>query len=286
MVHADGSPTEHFADPLWVYEQFCRRKGDSRSAEQIREEGQQRIQEVRGRGLFIAQGVGKRPYDLQPQLATQIQEIYADGKACIWAEFHDEFVRSVPHRWDVVTESEDRLDYILHPKSGERLAASSVAGLQRLRQQLSDTNVQLIVSDGLNAHSIMDEGHLLPFLQGLEQQLREAGFTPGSQTILVRSGRVRTGYRIGEILFSSAHGPRSVLHVIGERPGSGHHTFSVYMTTATGADWATPGKIDHNLTKVVSGIAKTALPIDDGVEQVVRILEATRSTPDLNARSD
>ena len=49
------------------------------------------------------------------------------------------------------------------------------------------------------------------------------------------------------------------MHVIGERPGSGHHTFSAYVTAAAGQAWDAAGKIDHDITKVVSGIATTAL---------------------------
>ncbi len=73
------------------------------------------------------------------------------------------------------------------------------------------------------------------------------------------SGRVRAGYRVGESLFGGLDGSFCVIHVIGERPGSGHHTFSAYLTAAQGTAWEAAGKIDHNITKVVSGIATTAL---------------------------
>jgi ethanolamine ammonia-lyase large subunit len=62
------------------------------------------------------------------------------------------------------------------------------------------------------------------------------------------------------------------LHIIGERPGTGHHTFSVYITSALGDYWAVPDKVDHNITKVVSGIATTALLPAQGAAETVRLL--------------
>jgi ethanolamine ammonia-lyase large subunit len=64
---------------------------------------------------------------------------------------------------------------------------------------------------------------------------------------------------VGEALFGGLDGQYGVIHVIGERPGTGHHTFSAYLTAAQGGAWATSGAIDHNITKLVSGIAATAL---------------------------
>ena len=60
------------------------------------------------------------------------------------------------------------------------------------------------------------------------------------RNILVTSGRVRAGYRIGETLFEQAapNSFRGILHVIGERPGTMHHAYSVYITVAKGKVWA------------------------------------------------
>jgi ethanolamine ammonia-lyase large subunit len=55
------------------------------------------------------------------------------------------------------------------------------------------------------------------------------------------------------------HTFRGILHIIGERPGTVHHAYSVYITVAKGEVWA--GKrVDHVITKLVSNIADTALP--------------------------
>ena len=90
--------------------------------------------------------------------------------------------------------------------------------------------------------------------------------------MIVDSGRVRAGYRIGEQLFGGRDGNCSLLHIIGERPGTGHHTLSIYMTKTDGKTWGTPDKVDHNITKVVSSIAATALLPELGAVEAVRIL--------------
>ena len=86
------------------------------------------------------------------------------------------------------------------------------------------------------------------------------------------SGRVRAGYRIGEILFAGLDGPRAILHAIGERPGTGHRTFSTYITAPTGDVWGKDGSVDHNITKVVSGISTTTLIPTDGADAAVHLL--------------
>ena len=129
-----------------------------------------------------------------------------------------------------------------------------------------------MVSDGLNALAITDPGHLTPFLEQIRTRLSEAGYSPSPEHLVVTSGRVCAGYRIGETLFGGLPGKRAILHVIGERPGTGHHAFSVYLTTADGAAWAEENEVDHNITKVVSGIANTALPIAKGVDETLKLL--------------
>jgi ethanolamine ammonia-lyase large subunit len=63
------------------------------------------------------------------------------------------------------------------------------------------------------------------------------------------------------------------LHVIGERPGTGHRTFSVYITSPEGSDWGQSGKVDHDITRVVAGIANTALLPDAAAKTVVALFD-------------
>jgi ethanolamine ammonia-lyase large subunit len=280
VIDAGGLPTDHFGDPLWVYLQYCRRKEDSRSDEEILKAGRQQLADVRSRGLFVAEGYGEKPWDLQATLQSDIVRIYDDAKLSIWAELKQEFIDSVPGRVPLETESADRTDYILHPTTGERLDATSMATLRRLRQQQAGRfNVQIVISDGLNALAIMEDGHLAPFLDQLRGDLTKHGLSVSPENLVVTSGRVRAGYRIGETLYGGLERPRAIVHLIGERPGTGHRTFSTYLTAAPGDVWGNAGTIDHNVTKVVSGIANTALMPATGAQTVARLLAQMIGTP-------
>ncbi len=274
VIDSQGRPTPHFGDPLWVFLQYRRRKGDARSDQELLAEGAAEMDAVRGRGLFLAQGHGPNPWDMNPSLEKQIQRIYADAKKCIWTEWNPKFVAQIPEELPLSTRSADRTDYILHPETGERLSPESQDKLARLRKQHAGRyNVQIVISDGLNALALMDPGQLAPFLAKLREELDDADYKTAPEPIVLTSGRVRAGYRIGEALFGSLPNPRAVLHIIGERPGSGHHTFSIHITSTTGQTWGQPGKVDHNITKVVSGVAVTALSPAAAAVETVRLLK-------------
>jgi len=273
VIDERGQPTRHFGDPLWVFLKYRRQKGDARSDHDIRRDGEQQIAAVRNRGVFITQGHGRRPWDLEESLERDIRRIYVDAKQSLRTELTPEFVASIPNAVLLKTRSQNRDDYILHPATGEQLDDSSSAAIDKLRQRhAGEFNVQIVVSDGLNALSIMDPGHLAPFLERLHAGLKRKGFLPAPEHIVFTSGRVRAGYRVGGSLFANLNGTRTILHVIGERPGSGHHTFSVYITATDGATWGQRGKVDHNITKVVSGIAVTALAPQAGADETIRLL--------------
>ncbi len=279
VIDANGRPTEHFGDPLWVYVKYRQRKGDGRAAGLIRAEGEQQIKTLRDRGVFITEGHGEQSWDLAPELERDIRRIYADAKESIWAELPAEFIEQVPHGLHVETQSLDRNDYILHPESGEQLSGTALEAVRELRSKhAAKFDAQIVISDGLNALSITDEGHLKPFLKRIRGQLAASGFKPAPENIVVTSGRVRAGYRIGEALFRNLAGHRAILHIIGERPGTGHHTFSVYITAPRGDVWGQRGIVDHNITKVVSGIAITALKPATGADDTVNLLKPLMSS--------
>lgn len=277
VIDAAGQPTEHFGDPLWVYEQYRQRKGDRRDAAELRAEGRQQITEVRARGLFLAEGHGPRRFDLTPALEADIRRIYADAKTSIWAEFDEQFPTRIERSVSLRTQSRDRVDYILHPASGEALSAPSADAVRQLRLQHDGRyDVQCLLSDGLNALALLDLTQLQPLLDGLRKELRKAGLLVAPEPLVLTAGRVRAGYQIGELLFGGLPGPRGLLHIIGERPGSGHRTCSIYLTSPTGAVWGTPGRVDHNLTRVIAGIANTALSPAQAAVDAVRQLQQLR----------
>ncbi|MGB1276508.1 MAG: ethanolamine ammonia-lyase subunit EutB, partial [Nannocystaceae bacterium] len=261
VIDSDGNPTASFGQPNRVYLEYLRRKGDMREEQAILDEGELQMNEVRNRGVWLAEGYGANPWDLNPDLAELINRLYADAKVSIWAELDATFVGGIAaSRW-LETGSVDRDDYIGHPSSGEALSEEAVAEVERLRdEQAGKYEVQIVISDGLNARALMDDGHGLAYLTELRQQLEAAGYAVAPTNVVLSSGRVRAGYQIGEILFASAgSNTRGLIHIIGERPGSGHHNFSSYITAPKGEVWAESGAVDHDITRVVSGISDTAL---------------------------
>lgn len=276
IIDAAGQPTEKFGNPAWVYLQYCRRRSDTRDDNTILAEAKTKMAEVRSRGVFLASGYGASPAKLTPTLASQVQHIYEDAKRCIWEELPTDFESDAEHVLPLITRAKSREDYILHPLSGEYLSEPSLVQLTLRRNTLvrHDDDCVIVVSDGLNALAVTDEGQLDALLVTLRKALESEEFRIAPGYLLVRSGRVRAGYRIGETLFGGRTGQRTLLHIIGERPGSGHHTLSIYMTTADGATWAIPDRVDHNITKVVSGIAFTALRPDQAAQAAKRILQS------------
>jgi ethanolamine ammonia-lyase large subunit len=99
-------------------------------------------------------------------------------------------------------------------------------------------------------------------------------YSVSKDPLFIQHGRVRAGYRCGELLFgdSASKQKRCILHIIGERPGTMHHNYSVYISIAAAADWSVEGKIDHDITRVISGISDTALHPKDAAKETLRIL--------------
>ena len=274
VIDRSGHPTAHFGDPLWVHLQYRRRKGDTRSDAEIRAEGEGQMAAVRRRGVFLAQGQGTSPGDLEPGLAQEVRRVYDQGKRALWAEVDDHFRASMAGATFLSTRSADRRDYVLHPTSGESLSDPSLHAVRELRaRQQGGPDVQIVVSDGLNALAITESGQLAAFLATLRAGLATRGRNVAPGELVVSGGRVRAGYQIGAELFGELPGRRAILHVIGERPGTGHDAFSVYITCPTGARWGRKGGVDHDATRVVAGIARTALDPRLGAEATLRILD-------------
>ncbi|MEI7893668.1 MAG: ethanolamine ammonia-lyase subunit EutB [Myxococcales bacterium] len=277
VIDDQGNPTEHFGDPKWVYLQYRRAKGDVRTDSLVLDEGTRALRAIKDRGVWVAEGHGTNPWDLNPELDAVIRSLYEDAKKSIYTVFPDDFATVVAPALRIETLSKDRNDYILHPPSGEQLSAAAVAALERLRDEYGGNyDVQIMISDGLAANALTDTGHLLPYLETLRPALQAAGYRVAPVRVVCVSGRVRAGYHAGEVLFGSLPdraNRRALLHVIGERPGSGHHAFSVYMTAPAVETWGQPGAVDHHLTKVVSGISDTSLEPRLAAEQTVALLK-------------
>lgn len=275
IVNEDGSYTAHYGDPLWVYYQYRLAKGDGRPKETIEAEGRQKMQQVGERGVDLAIGHGANIWDLNPPLAAKVKGLYDDAKQSLWAELTPEFIAAVPDVVPVRTLSKDRNDFIAHPTTGEMLSPEAIRTIEAMRDTWGDDlpKGQIVISDGLNAKAIMDDGHLAPFLVAMRRLLAEAGVTMSDSNIIITSGRVRAGYRVGEVLFENADPDsfRGILHIIGERPGTMHHAYSVYITVAKGKRWSEKD-IDHDITKLVSNVADTALTPEEAARETLTII--------------
>lgn len=279
IVDEKDNYTEHLGDPIWVYYQYLLAKGDKRTKDAIYAEGEAALKRIESRGVPIARGHGKELWDMDKALKEKIWNLYNDAKISLWAEFTPEFIATIPDALMISTMSKDREDYVAHPSTGEKLSASAVASLEKLRDSWNQgvPDVQIVISDGLNTKAIMDEGHLAPYLDTVRKELVKAGYTVAKTHLVVRSGRVRAGYEIGSILFNASDAKKSkvLLHVIGERPGTGHHNYSIYIAAPKSETWKKKG-VDHDIVRVISGISNSAYsPIDAAKETVTIVNEIT-----------
>lgn len=276
VINAKGQTTSHFGQPLWVWYQYRRAKGDKRSRAEITREGKQKMKEVRDRGVYLAEGFDHKTWKMASELDREIRTLYADAKKAIWIELSPSFIAMIPKAVPLKTRSQDRTDYILHPQTGEELDDPSLQTLKAIKATRREpSQVQIVISDGLNAHAIMDQGHLAPYLSALEKNLQKKNLKLAPEILVLHGGRVRAGYRIGEVLFgglpdSQAH--RAIIHIIGERPGTMHHTFSAYISAPNAGVWG-KANIDHNITRVVSGIADTALKPGMAAKETINIID-------------
>jgi ethanolamine ammonia-lyase small subunit len=122
-----------------------------------------------------------------------------------------------------------------------------------------------VISDGLNAHAVNE--HLRSVLPHLRRAL--SGYHVGEHDVIVQNGRVRVGYEIGGLVRAGM-----VVHLIGERPGTGLSTLSVYVTygydEAGRSRWSRA--LDHSVTNAVCGIHSKGKSPDAAVAEVARIV--------------
>ncbi len=123
----------------------------------------------------------------------------------------------------------------------------------------------MVISDGLNANALNE--HLRALLPALRHHLAQTGFHIGETDVVVQNGRVRAGYHVGALVDATA-----IVHVIGERPGTGLNTVSAYLTygrDAVGRSRWSP-KLDHSWTTAVCGIHRRGKPPDVAVDEIAR----------------
>jgi len=267
-ISVDGQPSVPAAVAR-LYAAYEKAGGDRRTSITLEEVGSRRMSALRDKGFDL--GVVD-PIDAD----RRIDAIFAHARAALYASIHEGVVRDATIRSvRVRTTSRDRDDYLAHPPSGECLSPDAAPVIARLRGGRVP-QVQIVVSDGLNANAINEQ--LRSLLPPLRTRLIAAGHQVADTDIIVDNGRVRAGYEIGGLVDADV-----VVHVVGERPGSGLNTASAYITYGRdeGGRSRWSRSLDHSATTAICGVHPAGKPpaaaIDEIAAVVTRALTEKRS---------
>src|SRR5688572_4516277 len=239
---------------------YARAGGDHRSSATLEAEARRELGALQERGwdLGVAGAAGAE---------ARVDAIYEHARAALYAVFDEAVIRDATTSPLLArTAAGSRDEYLAAPPSGERLReddARAVASLYPLRRP----QVQMVVSDGLNANAVNEQ--LRAILPGVRQALAQAGHHVGERDVVVRNGRVRAGYDVG-----GRTGADVVVHLIGERPGTGLNTLSAYVTYGRDAGGASRWSPDlpHSATTAVCGIHLAGKTPGVAVPEIARVV--------------
>lgn len=261
-----------------LYAAYASAGGDRRGLSTLEEEGRQRLYELRERGFDL--GIAN-----SSEADTRLEGIYANARHALFAALDEAVIRDMsPRSWRVRTIAASRDDYLAHPSAGERLRdedTRAVAALYRARAP----QVQVVVSDGLNANAVNEQ--LRALLPPMRRLLSDEGLHVAETDVIVNNGRVRVGYEIGALI-----GATVVVHLLGERPGTGLNTLSAYLTYGRDESgqvrWSR--ELDHSATTAICGIHPKGKPPQTAALEiartVARIIEQRRSGVALKASAE
>ena len=242
-----------------LYAAYMKEGGDRRTADALRQEGERKIDRLRARG-----------FDLGDAAPGRIETLYAQARRALYAELDAHVVQEASaHHVRVRTPSRDREDYLAHPRSGESIRAEDAERIGSLAAARGSRrpHVQFVISDGLNANAV--NGNLRAVLPPLRRELAGAGLDTGDVDVVIQNGRVRAGYHVGAIVDAD-----TIVHLIGERPGTGLDTLSAYLTygrdPAGRSRWS--ADFDHAATTAVCGIHREGKPPLEAVDEIARLL--------------
>ena len=243
-----------------LYAQYVKGGGDRRTTETLAQEGMRSVQRLQERGFDL--GV----LDVA-QANARVDRIYTHARSALYAAIDESVLRDVSDRVARArTIAATRDEYLAHPAAGECLREEDARALRRLYAARTP-QVQLIISDGLNANAVNEQ--LRALLPPLRKLLTDAQCHVGEVDIVVQNGRVRVGYEIGALTDANV-----VIHLIGERPGTGLNTLSAYLTygrdRAGQARWSRA--LDHSLTNAICGINPKGKPPHAAAAEISRTI--------------
>ena len=253
-----NTPRAHALDHLaHLYAQYARAAGQIRPAVVLEKEARRTVGELRERGFDIA---GDETLG-----SARVDRIYRHARQALYARLDDSVLRdaSGPHI-RALTRAADRDDYIAHPPAGERLSDEGAATILRSVRPNAG-GIQIVVSDGLNADAINQ--HLRSLLPPLRRLFASESRRVNETVVVLQNGRVRAGYHVAQLLHAEV-----LIHMIGERPGTGLNTLSAYLTygrdTAGQPRW--DPRLDHSCTTAVCGIHPQGKPPEAAVGEIAR----------------
>ena len=237
---------------------YARAGGDRRSLVSLEEDGRRQLHELRERGFDL--GITDAAH-----ANARVEALYAHARAALYSTLDDILLREASTCPLLVrTVATGRDEYLVAPTSGEPLRdedARAVAALYPWRRP----QVQMVISDGLNADAINEQ--LRVILPGVRRVLADAGHHVGDTDIVVKNGRVRAGYEIG-----GRSGADVVVHLIGERPGTGLNALSAYVTygrdEAGAFRWSRD--LPHSATTAICGIHPKGKSAEVAIAEITR----------------
>jgi ethanolamine ammonia-lyase large subunit len=272
-IDSDGIATGAPEKTAVLYARYMKEGGDTRIIDELEVEGLKKIAALKEKGFDLGYGFGP-DYSDPPLASARIETLYRHARNALYATLDPAVIRDCcPRHIDVATTSNDREDYLAHPASGELISEKGSAALKMLYGgHQAAPQILMAVSDGLNANAVNE--NLREILPKLRWSLKVAGFHVSEADVVIQDGRVRAGYHAAQLI-----GPEVLIHLIGERPGSGLNQLSAYMTygrdPAGNFRWSPD--MDHSLTTAVCSIhpkGKTAQSaVVDMLQCVKRMLE-------------
>jgi len=245
-----------------LYAAYHKAGGDTRSLDTLRDEAAKKFRALAERGLDLG-------YD-PSEANARITRIYSNARRALYATLDEAVIsHSSPRYFRARTRSSDRDDYLAHPATGELIDDQDTARIEAL-YAVRRPQVQIVISDGLNANAINE--NLRSVLPAVRRGLLAAGHYIGEIDIVIENGRVRAGYHIGALLKAEM-----IIHLIGERPGTGINTLSAYLTYGLDhkgqSRWGSPAGFDHSWTTAVCGIHRRGKPPERAVEEIARLVD-------------
>ncbi|ORZ36280.1 ethanolamine ammonia lyase large subunit-domain-containing protein [Catenaria anguillulae PL171] len=298
VMDAEGRMTSRAGDTEWVYVQYRKRKGDQRSEDELRAEARTILAKLQARGMDLGYG-HDGAFGPPAEVKERLQAIYEDAKRAVRLELDvDRVHRSMraqsarePEVIALETTAHSRDEYLAKPTTGESLAPHSLAALRDVSRRGAVPSTQglsrppparavIILGDGLNADAVHESGADL--VAAIQSACAQQDIDVHPTTLLVRNARVRVGYQIGHELFAQRATDDNVVLspdqlgivflIVGERPGNGNNTMSVYQVAAGADKWAS-GRVDHCDARVVSGISNRALRPLEAAQECLKFVE-------------